>query len=285
MRRHIGPTVPRWQLGILMAGLRKAKGLDQAAVAQQLGVSDSTIGNQESGKVAMSRSSVALLLDFYNIEDEDERQRYFELQRLSKTRGWWSRYGKLPAPFQQFLGIESAAEIIQSFELAVVPGLLQTEAYARAHERTLAPGQPDDWLEKQVRLRMERQANILDVDDSPELWVLVDEGILRRVAGSSSVMKDQLERIIDLVEARKCIFQVVPYTAGDYPGTLGPLNIYSFDEELHSPIAFVESQGGTLVLEEPEEFNRCTSAYNHIRSAALSQKDSVKMLKDRVQEL
>lgn len=285
MRRHIGPTVPRWQLGFLMAGLRKAKGLDQADIAKKLGVSDSTIGNQESGKVGMSQSNLTLLLDFYEIIDEDERERYFELQRLSKTKGWWSRYGKLPAPFQQFLGIESAAEVIQSFELAVVPGLLQTEAYARAHERTLAFNQSEDWLEKQVRLRMERQANLLEVDDSPELWVLVDEGILRRVAGGPAVMRDQLEHIIGLVEARKCVFQVVPYAAGDYPGTPGPLNIYSFDEELHSPIAFVETQGGTLVLEEPDELNRCAWAYNHIRSAALSQKDSVKMLKDRVQEL
>lgn len=285
VRRHIGPTVPKWQLGFLMAGLRRAKGVDQADVAKHLGVSDSTIGNQESGKVGMTKSTMTLLLDYYGVRDETERERYFELQRLSKTRGWWSSYGKLPAPFTEFLGIESAAELIDSFELAMVPGLLQTGAYARAHERAITPTQTNEQLERQVELRLERQNQILEVDDPPELWVVMDESILHRVTGGPKVMKEQLEHIINRVEDQKCGLQIVPFTAGDYAGTMGTLSIYTFDGELHSPIAFVESQGGTLVMEEPAELGRCSTAYHYIRSTALSPKDSVKMLKERVQSL
>jgi transcriptional regulator with XRE-family HTH domain len=285
MKRHIGPTVPRWQLGILFTTLRTAAGKDQAEVAKHLSVSAGTMVNYETGKVGMTKSTVKDLLDFYDVTDEAERERYFELQSLSKTRGWWSSYGKLPSTFQQFLGIESAAEMIESFELAMFPGLLQTEGYARAHERAVTPSQTDEQLERQVQLRMDRQKHILEADNPPQLWVVLDESILHRVCGGPRVMKEQLEHIIGKVEERKCEIQVVPFAAGDYAGTLGKVDIYTFDEELHSPIAFVESRGGTIVMEEPDEIQRCAETYTYIRSTALSPKDSVKMLKQRVQNL
>lgn len=285
MRRHIGPTVPRWQLGILFSGLRDERGIDQATVAKHLGVAAGTMVNYETGKVGMTKSTVKDLLDFYEVTSEAERERYFELQSLSKTRGWWSSYGKLSPAFQQFLGIESAAEVIETYELAIVPGLLQTAAYARAHELALAPNQPGEWIDRQVQLRLDRQAHILDAENPPSLWAVMDESILHRVTGGPIVMKSQLEHIIGKVEERKCEIQVVPFTAGDYAGTLGSLSIYTFDEELHSPLAFVESQGGTLVMEEPEELRRCVETYTYIRSTALSPKDSLKLLKQRVQNL
>jgi transcriptional regulator with XRE-family HTH domain len=286
MKRPIGPTVPRWQLGLQLAELRTANDLDQASVAKHLGCSVGTVNNIEAGKVGASKSVVKDMLDLYGVRQaEAERERYFELQRLGKTRGWWSSYGKLPTPFQQFLGIESAAESIDSFELAMVPGLLQTENYARAHERALAPWQPNDWIDRQVQLRMDRQKHILNVENPPRLWVVLDELILHRIAGGPEIMKEQLEHILSRVEDKVCELQVVPFSAGDYAGTLGKLDIYSFDQELHTPIAFVESHGGQLYMEEPEELRRCLDAYTYIRSTALNPKDSVRLLKQRVQSL
>jgi hypothetical protein len=132
---------------------------------------------------------------------------------------------------------------------------------------------------------MDRQKHILNVENPPRLWVVLDELILHRIAGGPEIMKEQLEHILSRVEDKVCELQVVPFSAGDYAGTLGKLDIYSFDQELHTPIAFVESHGGQLYMEEPEELRRCLDAYTYIRSTALDPKDSVKLLKQRVQSL
>ncbi len=243
------------------------------------------ITNIETGQVGVVKSVVKDLLDLYGINDPDERERYFELQRLGKSRGWWASHGQLPTTFQDFLGVESAATIIEGFELSIVPGLLQTEDYARAHEQALAPGQSNDWIERQVELRMDRRKHVLEADDRPRLWVILDESILHRLVGGREVMKEQLTYMLDQIETKICEFQIVPFSAGDYAGTLGKLDIYSFDEELHTPIAFVESQAGSLYMEKPEELRRCIDAYTYIRSTALSPEESVKLLKQRAQNL
>lgn len=285
MKRPIGPTVPRWQLGALLRQARIAAGLDQADAKNHLGCSMGKMTNIETGQVGVVKSVVKDLLDLYGITDPDERQRYFELQRLGKSRGWWSSHGQLPTTFQDFLGIESAATMIESFELAMVPGLLQTEAFARAHERAVTPGQTSEQVERQVELRMDRKKHILEADDRPRLWVILDESILHRLVGGREVMKEQLTDMLEQIEAKICEFQIVPFAAGDYAGTLGKLDIYSFDEELHTPIAFVESQAGSLYMEKPEELRRCIDAYTYIRSTALSPEESVKLLKQRAQNL
>lgn len=283
MKRPAGPTIPRWQLGESLRRLRDNR--DPKEAAQRLGCSIRKIHNLEAGEVRIVKTELEALLDLYGHDDPEERQWFMELQQLGNKRGWWSKYGRLPTPFAEFLGIESAATQIEIFEPLVVTGLMQTRQYAMAHEAGVTPGQTVEQIEKQVNLRMDRQEQVLKPEDGPEIWVVYDESVVHRLVGGSAVMREQLLHLIELSERKAITLQVVPFDQGDYPGTLGKVSIYSFDDELHTPVGYVESQAGNLYMEKPEELRRLESAYNHIRSAALSPERSVKLLKHQAQKL
>lgn len=283
MKRPLGPTIPRWQLGESLRRLRNNRDPNEAA--QRLGCSIRKIHNLEAGEVRIVKTELEALLDLWGHDKPEEREYFMELQKLGNTRGWWSKYGRLPTPFAEFLGIESAATQIEIFEPLMVTGLMQTKDYARAHEAAVTPGQTAEQIDRQVNLRLDRQEQVLKPSDSPEIWVVYDESVLHRTVGGPAVLRKQLLHLIDLTDAKAVTLQIVPFDQGGYPGTLGQLNIFSFDEELHTPVGYVESQAGNLYMEKPEELRRLITAYNHIRSTALSPEQSVKMLKQRAQIL
>lgn len=286
VKRMVGPTVPRWQLGEILRMLRETRELDRETAARHLGCSVSKIQNIETGESRVNKKELESLLDeLYQVDDDNQRAWYLELQQLGNQRGWWSKFGRLPAPFAEFLGIESAATRIEIFMITVIAGLIQTEQYARALERTVTPSQTNEQIDKQVQLRLERQKQVLDVEDRPSVWVALDESVLLRQIGGRKVLKDQLAHIERLSVDKIIELQVVPLAAGGHPGTLGSLEIYSFDEDLHSPIAYVESQAGNLYMEKPEEVQRCVDAYTYIRSTALSPGESLALLRERAQSL
>jgi hypothetical protein len=283
MKRPLGPTIPRWQLGESLRRLRGTR--DPKEASQRLGCSLRKIHSIEAGEVRIVRAELEALLELWGHEDPEEREYFMELQKLGNTRGWWSKYGRLPTPFAEFLGIESAATQIEIFEPLMVTGLMQTKDYARAHEAAVTPGQTAEQIEKQVNLRLDRQEQVLQPADSPEIWVVYDESVLHRTVGGPAVLRDQLLHLIELADSKAVTMQIVPFDQGGYPGALGQMNIFSFDEELHSPVGYVECQAGNLYMEKPEELRRLTTAYNHIRSTALSPEQSVKMMKQRAKSL
>jgi transcriptional regulator with XRE-family HTH domain len=275
MPKPIGPTIPRWQLGEQLARMRDAAGVSQAQIADRLGCSVSKVQKIEAGDVGIVRAELLLMLDVYGVSDAEVRDSFQELQRLGKQRGWWSTFGQVPAPFATFLGLESAATRIQVFEPMMVYGLLQTEDYARAIAETCDPGLTEDQIERQVKLRMERQQRVLD-EDPPELWVILDEAVLYREVGGKDVMAAQLKHLAAM--AKRMTLQVVPLSHGGYPGVRGALTIFEFDERMHSPVVYVEGQAGNLYMEKAEDLRRCTVVYNHLTAAALSKQESVKLI-------
>ncbi len=131
MPRETGPTIARWQLGHQLKLLREAVSLSQIQIAEVLGCSESKIYKIEGGDVGIGRGDLLLMLDHYKLADEAIRASILDLQKQGKQRGWWSRYGTLPNNYAMYVGLEGAATTVRNFELAVVPGLLQTEEYAR----------------------------------------------------------------------------------------------------------------------------------------------------------
>lgn len=279
MPRPMGPTVPRWQLGEQLSSLRARAEFTQQDAAKRLGCSLSKVQKIEAGGVSMNKTELEALLRYFDVP-EGEWQPYLELQQLGKKRGWWSRYSKLPTPFVEFLGIESAAIEICGFEPMVISGLLQTEAYARAHETAVTPGQSEEQVDHQVQLRLERQKRILAADERPDIWIVFDEAAVRRSVGGPVVMEEQLRHVIELANQRIITVQVVPFSVGGYPGALGGFYVYSFDEDLHSPIAYVECQAGNMYMEQADDLRRCTVALNRIRATALNPEESIELLDD-----
>ncbi|GAA4701430.1 helix-turn-helix domain-containing protein [Phytohabitans rumicis] len=275
MPRPIGPTIPRWQLGEQLSRLRDRARMSQGQIAERLGCSVSKIQKIEAGEVGVVKAELEAMLTAYDLTDERMREELFELQKLGKQRGWWSKFGAVPTPFATFLGLESAATRIKVFEPMVVHGLLQTEEYARAIAGTVALTSDEDQRERQVRIRMERQGMVF-AEDPPEIWVILDEAVLHRQIGGPHVMAAQLRHLLKL--SPSVTVQVVPFESGGYPGTLGAMTIFEFDDHMHTPVVYVEGQAGNLYLEREDDLRRCNVAYNHMSASALSKQESHKRI-------
>jgi transcriptional regulator with XRE-family HTH domain len=271
MAKAIGPTVPRWQLGDRLSKLREQVGLSLADVAAELDCSEWKIRRIESGQVGLSRPELRTLLDLYDVEDRAPLE---ELQQLGRQRGWWSRYSKHLSPAHaNLLGIETAATAVRAWEPNVLPGLLHTEAYSRCLAR--ANLLPEDAVERSVEIRLARQKLVWG-DDPPQAWYVIDESVLYRKIGGESVMREQLARLLD--PPPTCTVQILPLSRGEHPGAPGGLTIFEFDPELHTPIVYVESQAGSLYLEDAE-LDRCKSVIDHTIALALSPAESRRMIR------
>lgn len=274
--RASGPTIARWQLGSQLKHAREAAGLTQLQIADVLGCSESKIYKIESGDVGINRGDLLVMLDQYKVADGGQRETALDLQKQGKQRGWWAKYGTLPTNYSMYVGLEGAATEIRNFELAVVPGLLQTEDYARAVMTAAWPDEPSE-VQRRVDLRMARQA-ALSEDPPLTFWGIVDEGVLHRQTGGAQVMRAQLQHLIDLGKRPKISIQVVPFSEGWHQGTVGSFSILEFPEAVHSPVAYVVSQAGDVYLEREDDMRRVTLNFSHLQSAALSTRKSQELI-------
>ncbi|WFE95791.1 helix-turn-helix transcriptional regulator [Micromonospora sp. WMMD987] len=266
--RATGPTIARWQLGRELHRLREAAGVSHKEIATELGCSESKIYKIESGVVGVSRADVIVMLTRYGVGDDRVRQTALDLQRQGKERGWWAKFGQLPNPYSMYIGLESAATAVRNFELAVVPGLLQTEAYAYAITSAAWPGQSEE-ARRRVAVRMTRQDCLTD-EPVVKLWAIVDEGVLHRQTGGPEVMRAQLHHLIEMSDRPNIELQVLPFGEGWHPGTVGSFSILEFPEDIHSPVVYVVSQAGDAYLEREDDLRRVTLTYTHLHAAALS---------------
>jgi transcriptional regulator with XRE-family HTH domain len=275
--RPTGPTIARWQLARELRTLREAVGMDQSDIAEVLGCSDSKIYKIESGDVALGRADLLVMLDRYGVRDERHRETLLALQKQGKERGWWATFGQLPNPYSMYIGLESAATTVKNFELAIVPGLLQTEDYSRALLSAQGLIGNDDEIERRVKVRQARQACLTD-EPRLNLWTIIDESALHRQIGGKAVMRAQLEHLIQVSHRGNVTVQVLPFSEGGHPGTLGSLAILEFPEEVHSPVAYVETFAGDVYLEKEEDMRRVTLTYTHMHAAALSARKSAELI-------
>lgn len=281
MPKPIGPTIPRWQLGEELDRLRKKADYTRPRIAERLRCSVSKIEKIEGGQVRIKLAELEIMLAEYDLP-KDDWPPLIELQRLGSARGWWAKFGRMPQPFTEFLGLEMAAETIRTFELAVIPGLFQTEAYARALAMSNSVGITEEQVEREVALKMARQKQILD-EQPPEMLTVLDESLLHRRIGGTKALREQIDHLIALSD--RTAIQIVPFEHGGYPGTRGSFVIFEFPEELHSPVVYVEGQGGNLYLEKSHDLRRCTIAYQHMLGAALNRQQSVALLKQTVRRI
>jgi hypothetical protein len=197
--------------------------------------------------------------------------------RWSKIRLWpLVNRGNFPSWFRDFVDLEAGATRIQAFEAQLVPGLLQTEAYAQA---VLRAGRHPDVAER-VAARLDRQ-RILSRSTPPLLWAVIDEGVLRRCIGSPTVMQEQLKRLVEVATSPHIVLQILPYSSGAHAGLGGSMTTLSFDE---SPdVAYVAGIGSGQLILSPEGVERCRLVYDLVRAAALSPEASADMILETIE--
>ena len=184
--------------------------------------------------------------------------------------------GAFPEWVRDFVELEATASAIRSFECQLIPGLLQVEEYARAVLRVRPSRFSPAQLDEAVAARLSRQS-ILSGSSPPLAWYILDEAILRRPIGDKATMRAQLARLLDVGDSPHVFVQVVPFTAGEYPGLDGGLTLLSFDER--PDVGYMEGHGGSAVLiESPGQVAECSLAYDMTRAVALSPKLSADMI-------
>ena len=271
------PTLRARRLALELLRRREAAGLTREEAARQLEWSTSTIFRIETGRSRPQPGNVRVLLGLYGVTGP-ERDGLIRLAREARQPGWWHSFRDvLPNPYEVYIGLEAGAASIRNFEPNVVPGLLQTEEYARQTLRN-GPGELDrEDVERLVQVRMERQ-RILAREGRPRLWAVVDEAVIRRVVGGPEVMREQLRHLIECAEQGKTTLQVVPFGAGAHAGTTGPFIILDFSEPTDPSVVYVETLAGDLYFEEYADVDRYTLAFDRLFAAVLHPDDSVRLV-------
>ncbi len=224
-----GPTVQRLVLGSQLHRLRESRGITAEQAAEAIRGSHSKISRMEHGRVGFKERDVGDLLTLYGVTDSEERAALLNLAREANTPGWWHAYSDiLPAWLEPYVGLEAAASVIRTYQIQLVPGLLQTEGYARALIRQGAAATEQE-IARRSELRASRQ-EILRRPDAPQLWVVVDEGALRRPVGSKDIVREQLRSLIEVTDHPAVTLQILPFSTGAHPAMGGPFTILRFAE-------------------------------------------------------
>jgi len=274
-----GPTVRRRQLMAELKRLREAAGLSQEAVAERLDWHPTKLMRIETGRTSPHPNDVRLMLEVYGMTDREQVAALVKLARDARQKGWWYSYRDvLLNRYEFFIGLEAEATSIRNFELAMVPGLLQTEEYARSVIRSGQLELGTDEVERLVDVRMTRQ-QLLAKGDRPQLWAILDEAAIRRLVGGPTVMRDQLEHLVAATELGRTTIQVVAYGAGAHPGQAGPFVMFGFAEPAEPDVVYTETVGGNLYMDKPDEVRLYATAFDHLRALALSPGDTRAMLR------
>jgi transcriptional regulator with XRE-family HTH domain len=271
-------------LGAQLRRLREARGISREEAGYAIRGSESKISRMELGRVGFKERDVLDLLTLYGITDEREREEALVLTRDANTPGWWHRYSDLlPSWFQNFLGLETAAVLIRSYEVQFVPGLLQTEAYARAVIQIGFSSANTEEIDRRVKLRIDRQ-KILRRPDPPQLWAVVDEAALRRPIGGVSVMRAQIEALIEATKLPHVRLQVIPFQVGGHAAAGGAFSILRFPDQDLPDVVFIEQLTGGFYLEKPDEVDQYAGAMGRLYIEAAPLAQTAEILHDILQD-
>jgi transcriptional regulator with XRE-family HTH domain len=260
------PTVRRRELGAALRALRSEHGLTVEQVAQQLLCSPSKVSRLETGQRGASARDIRDLCDLYGV-DAALRQQLHELAAEGKQQGWWQ---SRMLPYSDYVGFEAEAVTISDFGFGLVPGLLQTADYARAVLQSVQPALDEDVVEQRVAGRIERQRRLLTGADPPDFKAVIDETVLHRTPRSRSVMKQQLERLLEVSELPHVSIFVLPFDAGLLPSGINKFIILGLQQPSVPDLVFMEGLTGDLYLDRPEEVQAYRSAFSSMLQMAAS---------------
>jgi transcriptional regulator with XRE-family HTH domain len=264
--RRGSPTLRRRQLGQELRRLREAAGSTIDQVAERLNCSASKISRIETGQSGVSSREVRDILAAYQVEGAPA-EALVEMAREAKQRGWWQLYGTVLT--SAYVGLEAAATELRSFEPLVIPGLLQTEEYARAMVLAGWPNMSTEEVEQRIRVRMKRQS-LLYQDDPLQLSIILDEAALRRPVGGIDAMRRQLTKLLNATELPHVTLQVLPLSAGAHGGMDGAFTILLFEEQPNQNLVFAANGAGGLFLEKDDEIERYAGIFAGLQGDALS---------------
>ncbi|MFC3540693.1 helix-turn-helix domain-containing protein [Couchioplanes caeruleus subsp. azureus] len=285
--------VQRRRLRVELRKAREAAGLTQKEVAPAMDWSLSKLIRIETGAVGISINDLKVMLQLYGVTDESRIQSLIAMARAAKEPAWWAPYKDAISPeFSSFLSYESAASIIRNFEPILVPGLLQTEEYARATLTQLAPLSSTEAdvlgaIDGLVELRMERQERLSQRDEPPKIFLALDESVLYRWVGGGPVMQRQLERIKAALTFPYFTIWIVPYRAGIYSKMRGPYVLLELpalggNEDI---LYFEDFRGEEVIRDEFHDTAAYLEAFWTLEQIAYKNEDSIAIVDKAIASL
>lgn len=279
------PTVLKRWIAYELRQLRERSGVERQAAAARIGRNISHIGHIETGRNLPAPTEVEVLLDLYGVPERSEFFREL-VRRAKKGTDWWLGFSDAVRDwFSLYLGLESSAVQLESYNSIVVPGLFQTSAYAEAIIRGWEPELSDAEVAKRVELRLARQ-HVLDRDPDPlRVWAVLDESVLRRAAGGPAVLRDQLEHLVKLAKRPNIDLQVLPANAGAHTGTDGTFVLMTFPPELPGSAVYVQTLITGIYYEDAAEVLRYRNALTRLRVQAVTPEESSAVIVRIAEEL
>ncbi len=268
-------TVLRMLLGAQLRRLRETVGISADKAGYEIRASRSKISRMETGRVGLKLRDVEDLLTLYGVLGQEERARVIALAKRSRAPEWWTQYNDiLPDWFETYLGLESAAIAIRSFEMQFVPGLFQTEDYARAVTRLGHKAAPADEIERRVGMRLKRQ-DLLARTQPPKIWVVMDEAVLRRPVGGGPVMRAQLRYLAEASQLPDVTLQVVPFARGGHAGASGSFSMLRFEERDLPDVVYIEQLTSAVYLDQRSDVEHYLEVVDQLSGEALTPARSI----------
>jgi Domain of unknown function (DUF5753)/Helix-turn-helix domain len=259
-----GPAVLRMLVGAHLRRLREQRGISRDDAGYSIRASGSKISRMELGRVALKERDVADLLTLYGVGGEPECGTVLALAKRASAPGWWRAFTDyVPSWFEPYLGLEQGASVLRGYEIQCIPGLLQTEDYARAIIRLGHRTAAGEEVEARVRLRMRRQ-QIVTRPDPARLWAIIDEGALHRPVGGRAVMRGQIQHLIDSAALPNVTIQVLPFSASAHAAAAGPIAILRFPEWDLPDVVYLEQLNGAIYPERLADLERYWDAMNRL---------------------
>jgi transcriptional regulator with XRE-family HTH domain len=283
-QRRSTPTVRQRRLAAELRRLRTGAELKWEEVSARVGINNTTLYRVETARSRPQLRTLAALLDLYEVGGE-QRDYLTSLCRDATQRGWMQPYhSELPDEYAAYISFEREAKGIRNYESLFIPGLLQTEAYARAVVRGTWLAATDAEVEDRVRTRIERQ-DVLIKDEPLNFWAVLDEAALRRVVGGPDVMRAQLEHLMGTAKSRNITFQVIPFGVGVHAGMPGDFVLMDFADPMDTDLIYIDAMAGELFLESDTDVSRFRNVFDNLVAVALSPNASASLVSEIANEL
>jgi transcriptional regulator with XRE-family HTH domain len=275
-----GPVVGRRRLRTALRKHREASNLTQDQVARDMDWSLSKLIRIEAGIVSISTNDVKALLQLYGITDPLEVSELVEMARIARRRTWWSPYkDNVPSQYASYIGLEAETSSLRYYHPIGIPGLLQTRRYAETIvEATSRLQLEPNEVETRVRIRMTRQREVLGRERPPDVDVILDEGVLRRVTGGPEIMREQLRHLATTGANSNVTIRILPFAAGDN-AVMGPFIILQFPDDNDTDVVYLEGALIEDVVDRPADTRRYNDTFDRLRQKCLDEDGSLDLIK------
>ncbi|MEU7859575.1 helix-turn-helix transcriptional regulator [Nonomuraea sp. NPDC049141] len=278
MKAQRSPSARQRRLAAILRDLRKDKGMSREMVAERLGCSPPTITRIEAAQTSARIADVTMLLEIYDVPAHS-KEVLLQLARDARKRGWWDKMSdSIPEHFQSYVGLEEDASLISGYESEYIPGLFQTEEYAQAIMGAEPTLPSEEELERGLSIRMKRQERLASAEP-PEMWMVLNEAVIRREIGDEGVMRRQLERLLELSSQNFINIQILAFDSGAHPAMNGGFRILKFPKLSDPDIVYLDYWRGGIYLEAPDDVNAYNRLFDHLRARALGPDQTRRLIK------